>query len=672
MISNSPGTTRSLCRSSFLLVRCSIILVLIASPHLAVADLPVLFRTGGGVEVLVDRRLPAEGHPALDVPIARVRDVAVDGAGNIYYLDAGHGLVRRIGADGRVESIFDQFKDLERGAFRQMAVDGRTGAVYVGVENRIWVVRDGVAEVFAGTGERGSSGDGGPALNAAFQSIADLAVAPEGTLYVLDGGPIRAIAPDGIVRSLAGGAFDALDRPAQIAAGPEGVLYVVDRGFNRRLQRIFPDGSAVELFSFGAVMSLAVVPNGDLLASDVGIYRYDQGGNRTRVARGSFPPIAADGSDIIGHEWRKFQLFRIDADGNAVAIAGNGTGWRFGDGGPVQEAVFSCHGMAVDRGGRIFIVDSHNGRIAVLEPDGTFAPFIEQRCPEDRDSGEPSPSLCAPKGIASGPDGKLFVVAEEGYGVYRIDPDSGTVDRVAGKGIPGIVLGFSGDGGPATEASLDNPSDVEITAAGEILISDTENQRLRRVDTSGIISTLALFDGYPNRLSPHPDGGVVVSFAGPEDEVKVEASGEIGEFPFSTGNMSIVHITPEGAPLLTSGGALFLGRRDREPLLLFESKYLSIFEAAIDPNGDLVFCGLRGYIIRIKREMIQRAAQCAGDCNGDFRVAVNELITAVDIALAPPGRDRTARCPAVDRDMNDEVTIDELVGAVVTALDGCP
>jgi len=666
---------RNLCWSAVPVVRWSIILTLIASPHLAVADLPVLFRTGGGVEVLVDRRLPAEGHPALDVPIARVTDVAVDGAGNVYYLDAGHGLVRRIGADGRVESIFDQFKDLERGAFRQMAVDGRTGAVYVGVENRIWVVRDGVAEVFAGTGEFGSIGDGGPALDAAFQLIADLAVAPEGTLYVVDGGPIRAVAPDGIVRSMAGGAFDALDRPAQIAAGPEGVLYVVDRGFNRRLQRIFPDGSAVELFSFGAVDSLTIADNGDLVAKDVGIYRYDQGGYRTRIGRESFKPIAADGSGIIGYEWRRYQLFRMDADGNVDAIAGNGTGGRFGDGGPVQQAAFSCNDLVVDQGGRIFMTDTQdlrNERIAVIEPDGTFDTLVEESCPEDRNSGEPSPSLCDPRGIVLGPDGKLYVVAPEGFGVYRVDPESGTVDRVAGKGIPGIFLGFSGDGGPATEASLDNASDLEITATGEILISDTENQRLRRVDTSGIISTVALFDGYPNRLSPHPDGGVVVSFAGPENEVKVEASGEIGEFPFSTGNMSIVHITPEGAPLLTSGGALFLGRRDREPLLLFESKYLSISEAAMDPNGDLVFCGLRGYILRIKREMIQRAAQCPGDCSGDDRVAVNELVTAVEIALSSPGPDRAARCPAVDRDLNDEVTIDELVGAVVTALDGCP
>ncbi len=129
------------------------------------------------------------------------------------------------------------------------------------------------------------------------------------------------------------------------------------------------------------------------------------------------------------------QILVLDSTGDTVFVAGNGTRGFAGDGGPASEAEFSGpSSLAVDGAGNLYVADSGNQR------------------------------------------------------VRRIDAATQVVTTVAGVGN----AGFDGDGGPALSASLDSPSGVALDAQGNLYISDTGNNRIRRVDaTSGVISTIA-------------------------------------------------------------------------------------------------------------------------------------------------------------------------------------
>lgn len=95
-------------------------------------------------------------------------------------------------------------------------------------------------------------------------------------------------------------------------------------------------------------------------------------------------------------------------------------------------------------------------------------------------------SMTQPRDTAVGPDGSIFVADTLNNRVRRIDP-SGTVTTYAGTGVGG----YSGDGGPAVDAQLAWPHDVTVDARGNLYIADSNNQRIRKVDTDGVITTIA-------------------------------------------------------------------------------------------------------------------------------------------------------------------------------------
>src|SRR6185369_7788608 len=95
--------------------------------------------------------------------------------------------------------------------------------------------------------------------------------------------------------------------------------------------------------------------------------------------------------------------------------------------------------------------------------------------------------LDSPEAVALDDDGDLYIADTQNHRVRRVDADTGIITPVAGNG----TAGDSGDGGPATAASLDQPRGVAIDAAGRVFIADTNNHRIRRVDLSGNIQTIA-------------------------------------------------------------------------------------------------------------------------------------------------------------------------------------
>ncbi len=176
--------------------------------------------------------------------------------------------------------------------------------------------------------------------------------------------------------------------------------------------------------------------------------------------------------------------------GIITTVAGTGEAGFSGDGEPATSAALrDPQTIAIDASGRVLIADKANHRVRRIEPDGTIVTIAGSG--EDRDFGDVGdggPATAAvvesPSAIAVDAAGRVLIAAK--HRIRRVDVD-GTITTIAGSGDSN----FSGDGGPATSAGLTFPSGVAVDTSGRVLIADTLNHRIRRVDLEGNITTIA-------------------------------------------------------------------------------------------------------------------------------------------------------------------------------------
>jgi hypothetical protein len=266
-------------------------------------------------------------------------------------------------------------------------------------------------------------------------------------------------------------------------------------------------------------------------------------GTITRVA-GSTPGFAGDGgpataaqlnapADVAFTSDRSFaiadsgndRIRQVRPDGTIVTVAGTTRGFS-GDDGPATSAQLDRPGgLAVQPDGSLLVADTFNQRIRRVAPDGTIDTIAGTGARGGGGDGGPATSaqLQQPGGIAALPGGGYLVADTANHRIRRVGPD-GVITTIAG-----TSRGFSGDGGPATRAQLDQPTDVAIAPDGSVLIADTGNHRVRRIEPDGTIVTLAgrgpgfSGDGDPGRLArvtapvsvaPLANGGVLLSDTG--------------------------------------------------------------------------------------------------------------------------------------------------------------
>jgi hypothetical protein len=177
---------------------------------------------------------------------------------------------------------------------------------------------------------------------------------------------------------------------------------------------------------------------------------------------------------------------KVNPHGTITTVAGTGEEGYSGDGGPATKAQLNFpFAVAVDQEGNLYISDESNLRIRKVDKDGIITTIAGTG--EEGYSGDGGPATSAKLtdtgGIAFDAGGNLYLA--DYTRVRKIDP-SGTITTVAGTGR----AGFSGDGGPATEAKL-TAYDVAVDGQGNIYITDLDNQRIRMVDKDGIITTIA-------------------------------------------------------------------------------------------------------------------------------------------------------------------------------------
>jgi len=232
-------------------------------------------------------------------------------------------------------------------------------------------------------------------------------------------------------------------------------------------------------------------------------------------------------------------VYRVTAGGQISRAAGSGINGFSGEGGPATSARLNLpFGVALDAAGNLYIADYLNNRIRKVTPAGIISTvagngswgFSGDRGPAT------SAQLSGPRGVAVDAAGNFYISDYANHRIRKVTTD-GVISTVAGNG----TSGFSGDGGPATSAQLSYSNGVALDAAGNLYISDSNNNRIRMVTPAGIISTVAGNGNY----GFSSDGGPAISTQlNLPRGVAVDATGNL--YIADCGNNRIRRVTPAG------------------------------------------------------------------------------------------------------------------------------
>jgi hypothetical protein len=403
---------------------------------------------------------------------------------------------------------------------------------------------------FAGNGTPSFCGDGGQALSACIYGPSGLTFDANKNMYIADqnNNCIRKINTLGIITTVAG----------NTTAGYSG------------------DGGLATSAQFNLPNDIIFDPNGNMLIAD----------------------------------WFNNSIRKINSSGIISTVVGNGTPGYSGDGGPAINAKLNAPcGIAFDRVGNLYIADEGNncirkvdtlGFINTVAGNGTAGYF--------GDGGQAINSeLDEPAAITIDLAGNIYFIDLNNNCIRKINT-SGIITTIAGNGTPG----YSGDGGIATSAQLNTPGKIILDAIGNLYITDQGNERVRKVNTSGIITTIAgtgstgnTGDGglalsaqfhFPAGLTFDPAGNLYI---GDFDNNRVRMINSVAGINESTTNSSQAHIYPN-----PTGDQFFIeaNTTDKLSVDLYDVNSRHVFNASVMDKSSINVAALSNgaYTLTIK------------------------------------------------------------------------
>ena len=516
-------------------------------------------------------------------------DLTITPNGDLYFMQVDRGLLFRVGTDGILHHVagtlgaFDfnfigdggPAKDAVFGFARSVGIDASGNAYITDVRNRIRRIEaaTGIVRTVAGTGERGFSGDGGPATEAKIGEPSHVACAPDGTFYFMDGLEvagggtprnlrIRKVTPAGIITTVAGNGSIGdggdggpavaaplnigVDDDGDVAIDAAGNVFILE-GDGQRIRRVDAQTGTIGTFASLAFpppnearnprpAALAIDSTGNVfVVTSWNILKFDLSGRlveswgvnhgyspdgtlakQMNVGGSTGAAIAPNGDlvysdSIAGGTIRKISM----SSGKLETVAGTSPN-LIGVPGRALGAVFlsSYSDLAfLPTGDLVFADPGENWVFRIDLRTGTMSPFAGTGmacCKYEEATADVTSMNIA--GLEPDASGNVYVVDKS---TVRVIDTNGIVHRIAG--VANGVYGFAGDGGPARDAMLCQPNDVAIDRAGNLYIADTNNNRIRRVDKgTGNITTVAGsgpsngFEGY-GRGSFCGDGGPATS-----------------------------------------------------------------------------------------------------------------------------------------------------------------
>lgn len=366
----------------------------------------------------------------------------------------------------------------------------------------------GNIHVFAGTGVPGNSGDEGPATSAQLSSPMGLAIDANGALYIADSGAgrIRQVTSDGVIHTFANN----LPSATGLAIDPAtGILYLTQPSKNI-VQAIDPTGNATVFAGTG-------------IAGDGTAGLAKDGVPATQVNLLTPTGVAVDSLSNVYITDQNTRIRRIATDGTMSTFAGSGaTAPTIGDGGPALAATLSFPtGLAMGWDGTLYVADGGSGRIRAVTPDGNISTLAGGGA-SLADGSATDAYLSFPNGLAIDPRNGALVAAIRISRQIRYLAGDGSITTLAGV----EPSGYSIDGGNATaDISLLGEFGLAVDSKGNLFVSDSFDNRILRVDPTGITTTFAgnsLFGapangkkavilGSPWGLSFSTDGTLLVS-----------------------------------------------------------------------------------------------------------------------------------------------------------------
>jgi uncharacterized protein (TIGR03437 family) len=495
--------------------------------------------------------LPITPAVATSLAITPPAGITVDSEGNVFFSSIE--CVFRLDRKGILTRVAGQFRGDFTGdgrAAESAQLSGPAGLTFdssgnlfvadSGSDRVRKISTKGIITTVAGNGGlNGPLGDGGPAIGATIASPAAVAVDTFGNLFISErsSGRVRKVSPDGIISTIAGGGTISpgdggpatsarLLDPTSLAIDGAGNLFIADLT-DHRVRKVSTDGTistvagtGVQGFSgdggaaaeaeLSSPRGVMVDASGNVFIADSGNYRVREvtadGVINTVVGGGSIFPgngvlatkaslflpsaltLDADGNLYIAAGW----IQKISPDGMISIVSGNGLYSFSGDGGPATRAqLFAPSDVAIDGSGDLFIADSGNCVVRKVTTDGTITTVAgSSRIDNFGFSGDGGPAtnalLAEPSSVAVDEIGNLFIADTQNNRIRKVS-QNGIITTVAGNGFGA----YSGDHGPATKASLNYPSGIAVDRSGNLFITDYANNSVRKVSNDGIITTVA-------------------------------------------------------------------------------------------------------------------------------------------------------------------------------------